>query len=66
MTEITKEDLEIEIELNRKAYETIEKLENIDFEIDGELKEDAILMCETVLEDTNKKINEYNIKLVDK
>ncbi|OPZ79375.1 MAG: hypothetical protein BWY78_00049 [Alphaproteobacteria bacterium ADurb.Bin438] len=54
---MTKEDLEIEIELNHKAYKTLKEVEELD--INQDLKDHIILMCETVMEDTNKKINEY-------
>lgn len=52
---MNKEDLEIEIELNHKAYKTLKEVKELD--INQDLKDNIILMCETVMEDTNKNID---------
>ena len=49
-----KEDLQIEIDLNKIAMEVLEKLEKLD--INADLKSKIELLAETVMEDTADKI----------
>jgi hypothetical protein len=51
---MNKEDLQMEIDLNKIAYEVLNKLEKLD--IDADLKSKIELMAETVMEDTADKI----------
>jgi hypothetical protein len=48
------EDIKIEIDLNKIAYEVLNKLEKLD--IDADLKSKIELLAETVMEDTADKI----------
>ena len=51
---MNKEDLQIEIDLNKIAMEVLKKIEKLD--IDADLKSKIELMAETVMEDTADKI----------
>ena len=51
---MNKEDLQIEIDLNKIAMEVLKKIEKLD--IDADLKSKIELLAETVMEDTADKI----------
>lgn len=51
---MNKEDIKIEIDLNKIANEVLNKLEKLD--IDADLKSKIELLAETVMEDTADKL----------
>lgn len=62
MVEITKEDLDKEIELNHTAKTVLDLLD--DMQVDEDTKAKIELIAETIMEDTAGKILSYK-KVVD-